>query len=433
MLPPIYGQTSRHYQNQDIHLFAGDVADERDALEKLIKEDLQTNLGRPNNLYLEPLRWETRVTPGLGDIQERVFNEIGPYDIFIGIFWKRFGTPSGEHQSGSEAEFRDAYAQWEEDPSRPVMMYFCDRPFLPKAEDLEQFGKVLAFRKELEGKGLNAAYTEITDFVDSVRRHLNQVIRKFIETSVTPVGVGQQAGELETTEKAISTPHHPEARARYLRTLLNECQVLPLAQLGGNTQQTKTVTLRDVYVGLSTTTPEKREHVKKTDDERETRYMTAQEAAEQTEHMVLLGGPGSGKSTFVKHYIAGLAQALLNGMEGSLPVFVMLRDLAPRLAMVQLDNLPTTQRRLELTRLVIEQAISNLQVLQIPEAETLLRESFLNGDVHLVLDGLDEVPYELRGIVREAAGAVLASHALERVLVTVSNPLICRRSPVQRV
>ena len=159
----------------------GDVAEERDALELLIKDELQSTLGRQHNLYLEPLRWETLVTPGMtSDIQKKVFEEMGPYDIFIGLFWKRFGTPTPTHGSGSEAEFRDAYARWEEDNARPILMYFCERHFLPKSAELEQFGKVLAFREEIEKKGLYATYKDVDDFIAKTRRHLTQTIYRLI-------------------------------------------------------------------------------------------------------------------------------------------------------------------------------------------------------------------------------------------------------------
>ncbi len=154
----------------------GDVREERDTLEDLVKNDLQLTLGRQHNLYLEPMRWETLITPGMGDIQKKVFEEMGPYDIFVGIFWKRFGTPTTEHESGSEAEFRDAYARWEEDNRRPILMYFCERPFLPDDEDLVQYGKVITFRKELENKGLYSTFSETSEFEKMLSRHLYRII-----------------------------------------------------------------------------------------------------------------------------------------------------------------------------------------------------------------------------------------------------------------
>ena len=102
----------KNHQVTQIRIFISspsDVQEERDALEKVITEDLQRTIGKQNGLHIEPLRWENIVRPGLGDIQRQVSEQMGEYDIFIGIFWKRFGTPTATHESGSEQEFREAY------------------------------------------------------------------------------------------------------------------------------------------------------------------------------------------------------------------------------------------------------------------------------------------------------------------------------------
>ena len=118
--------------------------------------------------------------PGMGDVQQKVFEEMGPYDIFVGIFWKRFGTPTSEHESGSEAEFRDAYAKdgrrITAGPSsctsasgRPITMssLACRRKNLLNLDGQAQ--KVKAFREEIAGKGLYATYKELDEFKDKLR------------------------------------------------------------------------------------------------------------------------------------------------------------------------------------------------------------------------------------------------------------------------
>ena len=63
-------------------------------------------------------RWETDARPGRhlegpqGLIDERM--EIGDADVVIGIFWKRFGTPTADAASGTEHELRRAWAAWRE-------------------------------------------------------------------------------------------------------------------------------------------------------------------------------------------------------------------------------------------------------------------------------------------------------------------------------
>ena len=135
---------------------------------------------------------------------------------------------------------------------------------------------------------------------------------------------------------------------------------------------------------------------------------------------MLVGGPGSGKSTFVKELTANLAGKRLEEPTGSVPVFITLRDLAPRLGAIkeELAGLQEDKRRRKLAQVVIDQAIADLETLNALEAGELVKEAFIAGKVHLVLDGLDEVPFDLREEVRDAVHAVTICHPLEKVIVT---------------
>lgn len=76
--------------------------------------------------------------------------QVGEYDIFVGIMWKRFGTPTGKADSGTEEEFHIAYRPWQENESVRILFYFCQSPFMPRRQsEMEQMGKVLAFKEEL--------------------------------------------------------------------------------------------------------------------------------------------------------------------------------------------------------------------------------------------------------------------------------------------
>ena len=170
----------------------GDVARERDALERVILQDLNPKL-EPFDVRLKPLRWEKDGRPALGNPQKNLFAQMGEYDFFVGIFWKRFGTPDGMTESGSETEFRDAYNRWQEDNSRPVMMYFCERKFevdldIEKGKLIElkeQAEKVEAFQSEVGGLGLYWTFTEVEEFEQLTSRHLFKAVFDKIITPET--------------------------------------------------------------------------------------------------------------------------------------------------------------------------------------------------------------------------------------------------------
>jgi Domain of unknown function (DUF4062) len=131
----------------------GDVAAEREAVVDLVDE-LNHRLARSLGCQLSLWRWETDARPGLhlegpqGLIDERM--EIDDADVVIGIFWKRFGTPTADAASGTEHELRKAWAAWRARGRPDVMVYFSQRPAAPATSaEAEQWQRVVKFREEL--------------------------------------------------------------------------------------------------------------------------------------------------------------------------------------------------------------------------------------------------------------------------------------------
>jgi hypothetical protein len=44
----------------------------------------------------------------MGRPEQLILDQIGQYDLFVGIMWRRFGTPTGVAGSGTEQEFDHA-------------------------------------------------------------------------------------------------------------------------------------------------------------------------------------------------------------------------------------------------------------------------------------------------------------------------------------
>ncbi len=100
-------------------------------------------------------------------------------DIFIGIFWKRFGTPVKDAQSGTEHEFKLAYAAWEANGHPEIMFYFSEKYYFPKTgDDLDQLRQVLKFKENFPKEGLWWAYKSKSEFMTVARQHLINYIRK---------------------------------------------------------------------------------------------------------------------------------------------------------------------------------------------------------------------------------------------------------------
>jgi hypothetical protein len=118
----------------------------------------------------------------MGRPQGEINKQIGAYDIFVGIMWKRFGTPTGKANSGTEEEFRRAYDMWEKNKTPRILFYFCTKPFMPKSqEDVEQIGRVIKFHNELSTKGTMGEYSDHENFSDTIRVDLTRVIGEIFQ------------------------------------------------------------------------------------------------------------------------------------------------------------------------------------------------------------------------------------------------------------
>lgn len=162
-----------------------DVAEERD-LVTIVVDELRRMLGGLRDVELETVRWETHAWPDVDDDAQAVINKkIGEYDVFIGVMWRRFGTPTRRSASGTGEEFERAYESFKNFGRPRIMFYFRTSKFYTTdLLELEQFTGVIAFRKKLEEAGvLFWQYEEPLEFERFVREHL---IRLLLEITTRP-------------------------------------------------------------------------------------------------------------------------------------------------------------------------------------------------------------------------------------------------------
>lgn len=162
----------------------GDVTEERQTLEEVINE-FNVTWGDTHRVRLELLKWETHTRPGIGESPQDVVNQqIGDeYDIFLGIMWGRFGSPTNRAESGTEEEFNRAYSRWKTSPSNlQIMFYFKEAGIPPAKMDLEQLAKVKRFRRRIEAEcgGLCHEFESTEEFRTKMRIHLSKVVQDWL-------------------------------------------------------------------------------------------------------------------------------------------------------------------------------------------------------------------------------------------------------------
>ena len=359
----------------------GDVAAEREALEEVVRQ-INRLEGRAQSLTLQTFRWEKDVVPQVGPPPQEVVGKQTPScDIYLGILSTRFGTPTEKFGSGTEQEFRQALAAWEDKGHPWIMFYFDDTP--PGKLDLKQlrqYVKVREFREELEGKGIIGIYT---GGANGFALKADYYLRKALKMIVEP--------------PTAST----EVPASYLEWLIEHCSDLDLRGLevepGGPAQ------LQSLYVPL--TTP-----VAESGEEAASRVkVTVLRGKEPTFLLDLLdqhslyvsGDPGSGKSTFCR-WVAwlcssgrlplqddvpdGYQEPFPQTVQGRLPLLIRLRDFW--------TALPDTPGTKWLSARGTEKALRRwIEDNRPGELGWLLVEAHLKqGSALILLDGMDEVP-----------------------------------------
>ena len=163
-----------------------DVKTERELIFAL-QNDLNHLIGKPNNIRFEFVNWEKDAYPGIGiDAQDVINNSINEdFDIFIGIFWLKFGTKTNRAESGTEEEFEIAWKRYNQNPNAShIMMYFkTASPSNIYDFDFKQFEKVKNFKTSLQTRGvLYWEFETPEDLKNLLLIHLSSLIKdKFSE------------------------------------------------------------------------------------------------------------------------------------------------------------------------------------------------------------------------------------------------------------
>jgi formylglycine-generating enzyme required for sulfatase activity len=160
------------------------------------------------------------------------------------------------------------------------------------------------------------------------------------------------------------------------------------------------------------------------------RQMLITEAIQNDARMVLLGDPGSGKSTFMRHLAWALAQRGLDQLSSQtalagwnvahrlLPVLLPLRTLAGRLAGAASHD--------SAEQYVFDALLDDIGKLGIRRLDDALTEALVRGKALLLFDGLDEVPLDGTPGVASRHDTLLAVRAFCRLYPRNRAVITCR-------
>ena len=136
------------YQANVIEVFIAspsDVKEERDVVRDVL-EDINITDAKERGLVLRSLGWEKNTFPSAKeDRPQACINAqlLDRADLLIGIFWTRFGAPTGSFPSGTVEELSKHI-----EAEKPAMLFFSNKMVNPREIDREQLG----FQETLRNK-----------------------------------------------------------------------------------------------------------------------------------------------------------------------------------------------------------------------------------------------------------------------------------------
>jgi len=155
-----------------------DIIEEKDIIWQVAEE--LNNSPLVKNIKLEVIDWKSFIHPDIGDDGQDVINtQINDeYDIFLGLFWSRFGSPTKRDTSGTKEEFERAYARHSEDKeSVHILMYFKKAPISIDDIDPEQISHIKKFQEDISKRGvLFGTFSQSVEFEGIIRSHLSKLI-----------------------------------------------------------------------------------------------------------------------------------------------------------------------------------------------------------------------------------------------------------------
>ncbi len=398
--------------------------------------------------------WEHYASTGIGRPQELITKQtLDPHRdslvLFVGIMGMTFGSPTGTHPSGTDEEF-----QWALNTNReqgfPEIKWFFQKydgrqiPEEPKAQRkaLSQWEKVYKFHKQREKGGLCREFADTDEFAKKIASDLTE----WLNNPDRPWNASLASAKPRPARKKADRPREPSALppaqrekllADYLHTVIGKTQDLPLHGLYSPKGEQLRVPLERVFVSLKampTRTDDaedpgrsKARLMRRGADEGETAALTMEATLKVHRHLVILGSPGSGKTTLSQYVALCYAQDRVPGStstwvrdrlqleeRGYVPLLFLLRDVGKHLkkhAPVD-DGVEGAARLLEFFHLALQENHH-------PLPEEFFKEDLQSGRAVVLLDGMDELgdPELRRRVARMIENFALA-YPRCRILVT---------------
>ena len=195
----------------------GDLQDERRAVRDVVVE-FNESWADELGYQIELMGWEETVA-GFGRPQHLINQDLDRCDLFLGMLWKRWGTPpghDGEFSSGFQEEFERSMKRCEQTGRPEIALFFKDVPMDFMADPSEALKRVLEFRETVitERKVLFQTFSTVRDMEVLARKCISSYTNrvKAEDTTSAPSdgsakpAISEPAKAVSDKENAISSP-----------------------------------------------------------------------------------------------------------------------------------------------------------------------------------------------------------------------------------
>jgi len=214
----------------------GDLDVERRAAKEIVDE-LNATWCEYLGYHVELIGWEDTVAV-FGRAQAVINLDVERCELFIGLLWKRWGTPpskGGPYSSGFEEEFRISTRR-RRDIGKPEISVFFKNVSPDQLRDPgPELQKVLAFKKELSDDNtvLYQTFGDAAEYSRKIVRCISQYIQRLLELErsqqadeTRALPEGEQKDQSRLANQAVPTSPSEEAQpdlaAQFLRGLLDK-------------------------------------------------------------------------------------------------------------------------------------------------------------------------------------------------------------------
>jgi hypothetical protein len=118
------------------------------------------------------------VLAGMGRSQDRINPDVKRCDLFIGVYKKRIGTPTGKFISGSVEEYHIAKERWKESQTPEIILFFSSSDNIDLENDdievIDQNNTLHKFRKKVKEELLFKRFSSSEDLLLKVTEQIIQ-------------------------------------------------------------------------------------------------------------------------------------------------------------------------------------------------------------------------------------------------------------------